>query len=147
MTSAPKTVRPIRLIFLIFLVLAVAGSNGLRLGETIFFWKTLEEYHANPLYIALSGGVWFIVGLFLALGLWLGKKWGWLVAISGTTGYISWYWVDRLIYQEHHSNWLFSLIVSFICLVMIISILFSQKTRLFFMRDIYGRKPETPTPS
>ncbi len=36
----------------------------------------VEEYGASPLYIAISGGIWLIVGLFLALELVAGKNLG-----------------------------------------------------------------------
>ena len=97
MTPSPGTRRPLRINFLVLLILAVAVWNGLRLGETIFFWKTLAKYGAHPLYIAISGAVWIIAGLLLAWGLWLGKAWGWAATLVGTVGYTAWYWFDRLV--------------------------------------------------
>ena len=76
MMSSPEVKRLIRVIILALLVLAVAIWNGLRLGETIFFWKTLEQYGAHPLYIAISGGVWLITGLFARPGSLAGKSLG-----------------------------------------------------------------------
>jgi hypothetical protein len=145
MTSSPVAKRPVRVNILALLVLAVAASNGLRLDKAVFFWKTLEQYGAYPLYICMSGGFWFITGLFLVWGLWQGKAWGQIAAISGTAGYTFWYWLDRLILQEPHSNWLFALISNIIILVMILFILFSDRTRRFFKKDVYERQPENPT--
>jgi hypothetical protein len=136
--------RPFHVIFLAIIVVIYAVDNGLRLGETIFFWNTLEEYGAHPLYIVISGGVWLIAGLFLVWGLWQGKTWGWAAALVGTFGYTAWYWFDRLVLQKPHANWPFVLIANIVFLLLIFMILFSQKTRLFFQRDAYERKPETP---
>jgi hypothetical protein len=147
MTSSLVMSRPVRIIFLVLMVLAAAGCNGLRLGEAIFFWKTLAEYGTSPLYISLTGGFWLFYGLFAGWCLWQGKPWGRLVAIIGTAGYLSWYWIDRLLLQGQHSNWLFALFVHAIFLFAIISILFSQKTRLFFQREYHGRKSEPTTPA
>ena len=127
------------------LVLAVAVWNILRLGETVFFWKTLENYGAHPLYIAISGAVWLIAGLLLVWGLWQGKAWGWAAMLGGTAGYTAWYWIDRLVLQKPHANWPFALVANFVFLLIIFAILFSRQTRSFFKRDAYERKPKTPT--
>ena len=145
MMVSPESKRPVRINILALLVLAVATINGLRLGEAIFLWKTLEEYGAHPLYISMSGGVWLIIGLFLVWSLWQGKAWARLAIICGTVGHTSWYWFDRFVLQEPHSNWPFVLITNIILLILISCILFSQRTRSFFKRDVYERQPETPT--
>jgi hypothetical protein len=136
--------RPFRLICLVLIVAFYVVWNGLRLGETIFFWRTLEKYGAHPLYIAISGGLWIIIGLLLAWGLWLGKAWGWAAAIGGTVGYTAWYWFDRLVMQKPPANWPFVLGSNIIFLLTILTILFSRKTRRFFKRDAYERKPKNP---
>jgi hypothetical protein len=145
MTFTPVINRPFRVILLVLLIVCAAGSNGFRLGEAIFFWKTLVEYGAHPLYISLSGGFWLNFGLFTGWGLLFGKKWSRMVAMLGTAGYLSWYWLDRLVLQGQHSNWLFTLFADIFFVIVIIFILFSQKTRLFIQRDNYGRKSETTT--
>jgi hypothetical protein len=145
MMPSPKTKRPIRVKFLSLFLLAVAVWNGLRLGETIFYWKTLGQFGAHPLYIAISGAVWLVSGLLLVWGLWLGKAWGWVSALGGTVGYTAWYWYDQLVVQKPHANWPFVLIGNIVFLLLIFTILFSRKTRRFFKRDTYEQKPKTPT--
>jgi len=140
-----KRNRPVGVNILAVLTLCTALWNSLRLGEAIFFWKTLAEYGAHPLYIAMSGGVWFIAGLLLAWGLWRGKAWAWLAAIGGAAGYGCWYWFDRLVLQKPHANWPFVLGASVIFLLFILIILFSHNTRRFFQRDAHERKPENST--
>jgi high-affinity Fe2+/Pb2+ permease len=136
--------QPIRVICLAIIVVLTAIWNGLRLGETIFFWKTLQTYGALPLYIAISGGIWLFAGLLLAWGLWSGKAWGWAAMLLGTVGYASWYWFDRLVLQKPHANWLFVLAANFVLLLIIFVILFSRRTREFYKRDENERKPQTP---
>lgn len=140
-----KKVRSTSITLLALFFLWLAAWNGLRFGETIFFWKTLVIYGANPLYIAISGGVWFIAGLLLVWGLWFGKTWGWPAALAGTVGYNAWYWFDRLVLQKPHANWPFALIVNIVLLLLILTILFAPGTRRFFKRDANERKPQTPT--
>ena len=143
----PKIKRPIRVTLLALMVIGFAAWNGLRLGETIFFWKTLAEYGAYPLYITVSGGVWLLTGLFLVWGLWQGKAWCWAAVFSGTVGYASWYWFDRLVLQKLHTNWPFALVTTAVFLFFILFILYSHSTRRFLQRDEHERKFENSTPA
>jgi hypothetical protein len=145
--SSSETRRPTRVILLALIVLAVATWNGLRLGDAIFFWKTLEAYNSHPLYISISGGIWLISGLFLFWGIWMRKAYGWMATLIGTITYSAWYWFDRLFLQESHANWPFVLILNIIFLLLILLILFSNKTRRFFLRNAYERKPTNPRPA
>jgi hypothetical protein len=145
MTLIPRIKHPIRVYLLAIIFLWLAVWNGLRLGEAIFFWSTLDKYRGHPLYIAISAAVWIIAGLLIACGLWLGKAWGWASALVGMVGYTAWYWFDRLVIQEPPANWLFVLIVNIVILLILFTILFSSKTRRFFKRDAYERKPKNPT--
>lgn len=140
-----KQHRPVGVTILAILAFLLAAWNGLRLGEAIFFWKTLAEYGAHPLYIAISGGVWFVAGLLLAWGLWRGKPWAWVAALGGAAGYASWYWFDRLILQQPHANWPFSLIFTVVSVSLILVILFSHNTKRFFQRDSHERKSKNST--
>jgi hypothetical protein len=145
MMTSPKNKRPIRVYFLAVVVICLAAWNGLRLGEAIFFWKTLVIYGAHPLYIGISGAVWLVTGLLIVWGFWAGKAWAWAVMLGGTICYTAWYWIDRLLLQKPHANWPFVLIADIIFLLMIFAILFSHSTRSFFKREAYERKPKTPT--
>ncbi len=140
-----KVYRPKRISILTICVLWFTGVSGLRLGEAIYFWKTLEEYRASPLYICLSGGLWLIIGLTLAWGLWRGKPWSRIAVTCGIILYTFWYWVDRLVLEMPHSNWPFVLIANILLLLILFILLFSQKSSLFYKRDIHERQPETPT--
>jgi predicted PurR-regulated permease PerM len=137
--------RPIRILLLALFVLILPAWNALRLGETIFFWKTLAHYNGNPLYIAISASFWIIAGLVIAWGLWLGEAWGWAATLAGIIGYTTWYWFDRLVVQEPPANWSFVLIVNIIFLLILLAILLSSKTRRFFKREPNGRKSKNPT--
>ena len=131
-----KRTRPLSVIILVMYAFWLAIWNGLRLGSAIFFWKTLADYGAHPLYIAISGGAWLITGLLLVWGLWRGETWGWKAAIGSTASYVVWFWFDRLVLQKPHSNWPFALTASVVSLLIILPILFLRRTRLFFQRDL-----------
>ncbi len=131
--------RPIGITILEILFLLFAAWNGLRLGETIFFWKTLAEYGAYPLYIAATGTIWLITALFLFWTFWRGKAWGRAAAFAGIFGYTAWYWFDRLVLQKPHANLPFALVANIVFLLSVLIILFSRKTRRFFQRDTHER--------
>jgi hypothetical protein len=120
----PENHRPTSVAVLSLFILGLSLWNGLRLGQSLLSWSILKEYQAQPgpLYDAISGGAWFIIGLLITWGLWRGRVWAWYGAPSGAVIYGSWYWIDRLIFQETHSNWPFALVstiifISFFCLL------------------------------
>ncbi len=123
--------RPFRVSFLAVIFFISAVINCLRLSEGIFFWKTLSNYGASPLYIAISGGFWLLTALMIAIGLWAGKIWSWSGAIVGISGYESWYWIDRVFLQIPHANWPFALAGTIILLGISAFILFSANTRTY----------------
>jgi len=137
--------RPFRILVLAIFVVLVSLWNGLRLGETIFFWRTLGSYGAHPIYIALSAGVWLVTGLLLGWALLAGKAWGWTATLIGIVGYNVWYWFDRLVLQKPHTNWPFVLAGNIIFLVIILTILLSPRTRRYFKRAADERRSQTPT--
>jgi hypothetical protein len=134
---APDIRRPARVTILVIAFLAGAAWNGLRLGNAIFFWKTLESRDVQPLYLAISGGVWLIIGILLAWGLWAGKSWARMAALGGVIGYYAWYWFDRLVLQQPHANGPFALVITIIILILTVLILFSPKTKRFFQKNIH----------
>jgi hypothetical protein len=147
MTVAPVTLhrlrRPQRVTFLACAAFLVAAWNGLRLGEAIIFWHTLRGYGArpDPLYTAVSGGIWLIAGLILTGGLWRGRAWAWYAALGSAAGYPVWVWFDRLALQQPHANWPFALGVTLACLSIFFILLFTRKTLSFFE---IKRKPDEP---
>jgi len=132
--------RPTSVTLLVLLTLAIAIWNGLRLVQSIVFWSILKEHHADPgpLYGTIFGGCWFLAGLSIAWGLWHGKTWAWFSALVGAVGYGSWYWFDRLAFQEPHSNWPFALVLTIISLSFL-SVLFRRGPILFF----YQKSPSS----
>jgi hypothetical protein len=123
--------RTFRITCIAIIIVFAAIWNGLRLGETIFFWKTLEKYGAHPLYISISGGLWLLVGLVLFEGLWLGKAWVLVASLGGIVGYTAWYWFDRLVMQVPHANWPFVLTATLVFMLIILIVLLSHKSKLF----------------
>ncbi len=131
--SMSENRRPTSVTLLALFVLGLALWNGLRLAQVIIFWSILQEYQAEPgpLYAAISGGFWLLVGLPIVWGLWRGKAWARLAALGGAAVYGSWYWFDRLVLQEPHANWPFAL-VSTVIFISSFSVLFRRGASHFF---------------
>ena len=110
-------------------MIGIALWNGLRVGGSVFFRKTLSEYGAHSLLIAASGGVWLLLGLALAWGVWRGEHWAWMASIAGAAGYTLWRWFGRLVLQEHHHNNAMALATTALLLT--------------FTKDNHGTKPKT----
>ena len=127
--------RPLSVTMLTFGVLTLAGLNLVRFIAAC----QQREFLANllpvsPLYLALSGLVWAVIGLVLAYGLWTGKP----IAVGGTLvaalAYTLYYWFDRslLAADAPAANWPFAVLINLCLLVMVFWILFRPKARIFF---------------
>lgn len=126
--------RPIRVTLLAILFLLFALFEALRLGYSIYFWKTLIELGEAPWYLALTGFFWFAAGCLLVWGLWSGKRWAWLGSIIGALAFDLWYWLDRLFLQQPHNNGSFAIAASSVILVLVLLILLTRHTREFLLK-------------
>ena len=124
--------RPIRVSFLLIIILTIALSNGLRLCEVVFFWVVLTKYHSSPIYLAITGAVRLIIGSILAFEILRRKSWAWAGTIAGISCYAAWYWVDRLEIEIPHANGPFALALTVLFLGISMMILFSKNTRGYF---------------
>jgi formate hydrogenlyase subunit 3/multisubunit Na+/H+ antiporter MnhD subunit len=144
MPARPK--RPLRLTLAGLLILATALWNGVRLEQSLFFGKTLAEYHLRPgpAYVAVSGGIWLATGLILIVGLWTGRRWSGPAGIAAVCAYAAWYWFDRLVLQVLHLNWPFSLAATFVLLFLALFALGSPKTARFLrQKEAYERQSKS----
>jgi hypothetical protein len=123
--------RPFRVTLIAVLTLSIALWNGLRLWKAVEFWSTLNKYGGKPLYDVLSGGVWFIAGMVLFCGLWLGLHWSWQFSFAAIFTFEIYYWLDRLFFQFKRSNWPFILAISFAFILLYILILSSKPAKKY----------------
>ena len=113
--------RPTRIVnvtIVTFFVLCFTFWYALRVYSSISNWQVMLEFGANPVYILITGLVWFLAGLGLLFLIWknhfLTIRAGLLV--SGL--YTSWYWADRLFIQASAApNTLFSAVFSTVLFV------------------------------
>ena len=94
----------------IFLLLAAAG--WLRAQQAIEHWDLLVAWWIwpGPLYNALSGAAWGVVGLPAAWGLWFRPRWAVRITWMAAWFYPVVFWLDRLLIAhspEARTGWPF----------------------------------------
>jgi hypothetical protein len=142
-----KPRRPFSVTLLGWLVLFVAMLNLVRLILSIQFWDFLMSVLPfSPLYLSLSGLVWFCAGLAVAWGVWRGKTWAvpafWLAAL----GFVVYYWIDRILlagYVGRNNNWMFAAGANILIVLWCFWVFSRPRAREFFGIDPrhFLRKP------
>ena len=127
--------RPLSVTMLAFGVLTLAGLNLVRFMAACQQREFLASLlPVSPLYLALSGLLWAVIGLVLAFGLWTGRSF----AVGGTLvaalAYTLYYWFDRslLAADAPAANMPFAVLTNLCLLVVVFWILFRPKARTFF---------------
>ena len=70
-----KPTRPLVVTLLAFLVLTITVLYALRLYQTLSLWDFLLSLPGvSPLYLALSGAFWTVIGILVISGLWTGNS-------------------------------------------------------------------------
>ena len=132
-----KQKRPWYLTWLAVLVFLVAVINLLRFLGAIRQWQLLNllPLSIDPLYMALSGAVWALVGLPMAAGLWLGWRWVWIGLQAAGLIFAIYYWIDRLWLAQASTlidRWPFVLLLTISLLIYLFSSLWAPGARTFF---------------
>jgi len=94
---------PVTVTLLAILVLIIAATNLIRLWAAIQYWETLVSIGVSPgpLYIALTGLTWSLVGFYLVWMVWTGRPGSRIAIIVISSLYMVYYWLDRLVFQSH----------------------------------------------
>jgi len=122
-------------------VLSFAGIHLIRFTHALQQWDFLAGLlTVSPLYLALSGLVWLVVGLVVAWALWLGCRWAPRAAIAACLAFSLYYWLDRLLLAVGKAgyNWLFSALTNLFLLVIVGWILYNHRAKTFF-GDVHDR--------
>jgi hypothetical protein len=95
--------RPITVTILAILVLIIAMANLVRFWAALQNWGTLTrlEVQPGPWYFALTGLVWGLLGCWLVWVVWRGKPGCKKAIIAISASYLLYFWLDRLVFQNH----------------------------------------------
>ncbi len=142
-----KPKRPFAVTLLAFLVLIVAVIYLIRLILALQEWAFLAGMlQFLPVYLALTGLGWGVIGLLLAWGLWRGQSWVPRFARLALLIFSAYYWIDRFIRPGstgRNSNWLFAVGLNVIILAWVFWRLSRPKVREYF-GEIYEHQPQSP---
>ena len=121
-TERQRVKCPFLVTLLAVLVLIISCINLLRVIEAIRLWDFLASLPGvSPLYIALTGLFWVLVGFPLAWGLWRGHQRTPLATHILLLVFALYYWFDRIFIAQTvnaSSNWLFAVIVSVVVILL-----------------------------
>jgi len=121
-------------------VLIFTGLNGFRCLAAFRYWDFLSSIaiSVSPVYLALSGALWFLIGGTLIWILWRAepgapKVLRWLAFMYGL-----YYWIDRwlLTVSILRERWPFALLMTIIGLVFVFLTLTRPNVANFFMRRV-----------
>jgi len=139
----PRRKRPASVTLLGMLVLSFTAFYWLRFYEAAASWKTLTTRlpESIPLYLLLSGFLWGLAGVILFQGLWRGTGWApkWTQIVI--TGFIIYYWLDRLLLANRHIWQPRTSFIIGLCLLVISLMLWSlnnKGSKLFFEKTANG---------
>ena len=134
---------------LLWMVLILTAWNAVRFTTGVFWRNMLEMYapYPGPVYIAATGALWTLAGLFLLWSWWDRKSFTRTALLVASGSYAAWSWADRLFIQaEMRVNWPFDLLITIVLLACASAVVINPKNLKYFQRESYERKPEN-TPS
>jgi hypothetical protein len=120
-SSHARQKRSAVLIILSLVTLSISLLGWLRLLVAIGDWDYLGDVAPAvlPVYLAISGMIWAVIGMVSAVGIWFRKRWSLILLACAVASFTIWYWMDKLLLSanpEAVSNWAFSLILT-ICIL------------------------------
>jgi hypothetical protein len=147
--SARRRSRPFGVSVLAVLAAALAATYLARLAQTLLLWEQLGALLPfSPLYLALSGLVWGLVGLALAPGVWFGAAWAPRFVRWAAPLFSAYYWLEYIILVEHAGrspNWPFLATLNLALLIWGFWVLSRRKTKRFFGEKHERRSKNTTT--
>ena len=130
--NRPRTITIISILFFLFSLF-----NILKLIQVILQWKTLISLQLSifPLYLAVSGFVWGISGLFITWSFWTGKSWARKPTLVIILLYTIKFWIDLIWIAEPtvlQTRWIINLILTVIGLPAVYLSLYSRSSQNYF---------------
>jgi hypothetical protein len=142
-SSAP---RPLGVTLLALGVLIIAGLNLVRFILAISRWQFLSDLPGvSPLYLALTGLIWGVVGIPLFWSLWRGLSLAPRLMQAVLLTYAAYYWLDRIFLEERMIpnpqeslsaflplNWPFTITITVLLMLVTVWILSRPHIKAFF---------------
>ena len=135
--------RPFSVTLLLWLVLSLSAWGAVRLLAALRWWDVLNEFGArlSPLYLALTGAGWLVVGSVLLWGVFSANLWIRLAIPIALFVWVIEYWVERIFFESARANFAFVLILFILLFILTLTSAFNRKTKAFFMRSEEHEQP------
>lgn len=134
---------PLRITFLGWLVLITTAWNGIRLITSITWREALQAYapHPGTVYVAITGGLFTLVGLILFLALWRRSRWTLSALLIAACVYAAWTWADKFFIQARiPANWQFTLSVTLVLLGFTAAVTLDPRSQAYFGKEAHERE-------
>jgi hypothetical protein len=126
--------RPWTLIILCLGFLQFAFNGFLRCGQALADWDLLKSagLRPGPGYLVLTGAVYGLSAMAVALGLWFGWRKAGRLGRGLAFFYFAWFWIDKMLISQNPAskiNWPFAAIVSLVLLGLVLGGLWLRPVR------------------
>jgi hypothetical protein len=133
--------RTFELKMLVVGMLVAAFFGFLRFQQTLRYWDLLLRMQAEPgpVYMAVSGLLWGLVGIFTAGVLWLGRPWAARAGRIAAVVIAGSYWGERLLLYRSpasQANALFAALITVVLVAFAFGVLALPRQRRFFARPV-----------
>lgn len=116
----PKRTLSLRVLILGFLVLSLYGWARLGYSLQSWYWLNFAGVHPGPAYLALTGGLWGLIGFVVSIWIYQGRAGYRLVGLAAALLMVLLYWADRIFFTRivgAASNTLFAVLMTLFLLV------------------------------
>jgi len=129
--------RPFGVTLLLWLVLILIVWGAVRFLATLHAWDFLLEFESSlsPLYLAVTGAGWSVVGCVLLWSMFINQPWTRQAILIAIVVWLIEYWVERIFFQAPRANLLFSVTGSVFMLGTVLASTLHKSTRDFFTRS------------
>ena len=132
-----KPSRPKTITLICFIIFLFSLFNMLKLSQAILQWKILISFQISisPLYMAVTGLVWSVSGLFMSWSLWTRKSWARKSALVIVLFYTIIFLIDLIWIAEPivlQTRWLVNICLTIIGLLTVYLSLYSKLSQDHF---------------
>jgi hypothetical protein len=136
--------RPFGVTLFLWMVLCLSAWGLLRLLATLRSWDVLVRFDArlSPVYLAITGAGWMIVGAVLLWSIWAGKRWVYLAIPISIFIWLTEYWLERIFFQDARANLTFMIAITVAISALTLYITYNRRTKEFLLRSEEHEQPD-----
>ena len=136
--------RPFGVTLFLWMVLCLSAWGLLRLLAVLRWWDVLDQFQSRlgPVYLAVTGAGWMVVGAVLLWSIWAGKRWAYLAVPISIFIWLAEYWLERIFFQDPRANLTFMIAITIAISAVTLLITFNRKTKEFLVKSEEHEQPD-----